>query len=337
MTITLPLNEIKDFVKASSSITGKKILPILNYIKIGNGFISKTILDISCQVKCSYEGDPFLIDEIILSAFADSKSESISFTVSNTSIIIFDGFIKEKQPFESCLNFPDIPICTTDWVELNNEQISLIRIASNFRHLDDDFGGNFRHIHIANGYLFASDMAMMFITKTDGIPDILIDKSAIPFLIKFETISISQDEKNVYLTNGIINYCFTKSFDKTPGFVTEKYTLLQGLESTFTLQKSKLIHYITHVNKTCIDPVAVITLTNSGSGTTISYVNGLTGKENESFIEGVTLPSDFSMNAKKINAAIKSIPFETLECCIYNDATLVIKNDKDIFTIQKTI
>jgi hypothetical protein len=309
-SIKVSVSDIRSFKKNSSRITGKGIIPILDYIKFDNGTITKTNINEFVVQESNFSG-AFLVEERILFNFIEYTSAvEIQFIADGKKVIISDGSQKTSSAQGDINLFPEIehpPIAT---VSLTDTILKLFGSAAKYtQEGNDDLRKT--HIFIGGNTIMASDGFIAFYRKVDReLPKTAIPRSVAEKVSSIDPADFSQTEKKLFFRAGKVLYGFQKTeatyidmssfftYNKTTSFHAPKSELIAFNEMSLGMSKIKLCHpYLEIVDGKLL----------------MSAINSDYGVDNEKEIDVIGEMGDkFQYDAVILNRLLKTAPDEEL-------------------------
>lgn len=146
-------SELRAFKQACIGLKQNDILPILAYLKIDKGAITKNNLNSFVVADITYKGKPFVIEERILMDYCSRATGDITVTLEGTTVTLkADGVSKVKSETMPLSDFPTISDAVSEQIELGDNVLTQIGIASKF--VDEDA------VNPAAQYVFIGDMGI---------------------------------------------------------------------------------------------------------------------------------------------------------------------------------
>jgi hypothetical protein len=229
-------------------------LPILGYLKIDNGTITKTGLECFLVQEIDCKGSVLLLENIFFDFLGRTKEQYITITVKDKRVTLSDGSIPNISfPEEDIKNFPATSVPETKPIELSNEIFSAIGYAANYAdHMD--LPDARAHVFLGKKAVFGGNGLICYMEKfKEDLPEVALLKETALVVGKFNYASFSENEKYVFFENGNCKYGFIKSmypfadmtslitFDKkSKSFVLDKAELLTFSDMCVSSTKSLL-------------------------------------------------------------------------------------------------
>jgi len=297
-------SDLRKFGAASSSIKKNNLMPILNYLKFDNGYITKNNLESFIIMKADFTGSA-LIDENILMSFVNFTNEKeITVTVKDKHLVISDGKSKVTSPTEDLSHFPVNVETDGDSVQFTSDVLYNLRSALGFT-MDDKTMPFKEHVFIGNGLLSASTGFICFTQAVDkAIPETILSRDASAALIKFEEVTFSQNDTYQFFQKDDFKYGFIKTDLK---FLNMKLFSLLPEGDHIPVNKSELVKFC----EICINNTPSRIVSASSEGEKLVMVDkdyGVTIETPVSFNIG-----EFTFNPSIMLKMLKSVPDEQLK------------------------
>lgn len=251
--VTISTKEIKDFKAASSFIKSNKLLPILDYLKFGDGVITKTNLSSFISYKTKFDGSFLVQEDILLNFVSLTSSPTIDISISKGVVTISDGNSTVTSPSEDIANYPSVPVPNKENCFFGEDILMAIGLSSNFT--DQEELPTVRgHVFISGNYVMASNGFIGYREKvSESLPNIVLSKEIALTLGKIPASAFNENDNNVFFSNERYTVGFVKPelkfFDissvfnkKTEGgdsFVIHKDDLISFCELCIISTKSK--------------------------------------------------------------------------------------------------
>lgn len=207
----LNVKELKAFKQKSAFIKKNNVLPILDFLKFENGTVTKSALHefIIQDIKCS---ETFLVDENILMNFIDRcDSDEVTVKVDGNKVILSDKKTKVISPTEDVSHFPVHEITIENPFTFDIHHLEAMQIASEFVAATEDAAG---YVHVGGPNIMASDRIIAFMKSfNDDFPKIILRKSEIVAISKFDEIVFTENEKYHYFATDGLKCGFLKAAD----------------------------------------------------------------------------------------------------------------------------
>ncbi len=325
--------ELKAFKNNASHIKTKGIIPILSFLKIENGEITKTGLESFVVQKIDCKGS-VLLNETILYDFLNRTRENVmEITVKDKRVTLSDGVLPKVSFSEEDITvFPKIQEAESDPIDLDNDVFCAINFATNFTdHMDlPDMRG---HVFLGKGIVFGSNGLIGYMEKIKAtLPEVAILKDFATVIGKFVTASFSESEKYIFFETNECKYGFIKSMypfadmstvikldTKSSSFMLDKSELLNFSEMCVSSSKAplKIANMAVKQNKLCMDMVDIDYEVNVNHAVPIG--NG-------------EMEGEFAFNPVMMTTMLKNLPDE--ELTFYrNNGSLIITGDTGFTSI----
>jgi hypothetical protein len=298
--------QLKAFNSAASGMKQNGILPILSYLKLDNGTITKNNLESFITMEIDFE-DSCLIDERTLMDFVESvNADEIDVEVKGTTVVLSHGKERVISPTDDVANFP--AVSEPDGAEeivLLPEVLKAIKIASNFT-MDRENLPFTSCVFVGNGLVGATTGFIAYTEKIqEDLPKIILEKSMVSALKGIEFVTLSQNETYIFLSTGSFRYGFIKKDTK---FIDmERFAAFPEGEA-ITMPKDDFIRFCDFCTSRCMGKLVVIASIKEDK---LSMVDADYGIDYEKPLP-VTLP-DFSFNPSMMGKLLKSLPDDKLK------------------------
>jgi hypothetical protein len=296
--------QLKQFNSIAGSMRQNNILPILSYIKFEDGKITKNNLESFVTMEADFEGS-VLIDEKILMSFVESiDAEEIDVTVNGTKVTLSVGKEKDNSPTEAVGNFPVNPAPDGEEIEISQEVLKAVKIASNFT-ADNENIPFTSCVFIGKGLVAATTRFIAYTEIVDeALPEIIIEKSALAVIKNFNNASFSQNESYQFFNNHNFTFGFIKKDTK---FVDMKMFSKMPEGNIVKMDKTILVKFCDMVNSRCVGRVVIANI----NADKVSMIDVDYGNEAEKQLPA-PLP-DFSFNPLFMGKLLKSLPDTELD------------------------
>jgi hypothetical protein len=312
-TIKVSVSDIRSFKKNSSHIQNKGILPILDYIKFDNGYITKTNLNEFVIQESTFSGS-FLVEERILFNFIDYTSAlEITFVTDGKRVILSDGSQKTGSTQGDITLFPMPEEMPKESVSLTDTILKYFGSAAKYtQEGNDDLRKT--HIFIGGSEILASDANIAFYRKIDReLPKIAIPRSVAQRVSSIDPANFAQTERKLFFKAGKVIYGFQKTeatyidmssffkYAKDDCFHAPKAELISFNEMCLSMSKIKICHPFLEIKDGKL---------------LMSAVNSEYGVDNEKQIDVVgKMGEKFQYDAGTLNRLLKTAPDEELTFC----------------------
>lgn len=236
----LKTNELKKFNSVTSSMKQNGLLSILSYLRFKDGIITKNNLEQFVEMEADFEGE-CLIDERVLMAFVNSvNAPEIDVKVEEKSITLSCGKDKTKSPTDDINNFPAPANDGLEGVEIGEDIVRGIKIASNFTMERENLPYT-SCIFLGRGLLGAATGYIAYVEEIDtGIPEIILEKNAISVAKGLNNFLFSQNDKFQFIKSGAFNFGFRKTDTKFQNYAP--FAKISGGKKV-DIDKSELISF----------------------------------------------------------------------------------------------
>lgn len=236
--------ELKQFKQNASFIKTRGIIPILGYLKVDNGTITKTSLENFYTQKIDAKGS-VLLDEVQLYNFlAKTPEPTIDITVKDRRIFISDGGTTPKVSFQEqdFSVFPSLKsVGEEEKYSISNEVFCAINFASKYTDSMDAPDAR-AHVFVGDNMVFGGNGIICYTEKfKENLPKMVILKDVAQVIGKFNEASFSENDNWFFFETEIGTYGFIKS--------TFPYTDMSKLisyskdEYAFEVDKGDLLNF----------------------------------------------------------------------------------------------
>lgn len=236
----LKTNELKKFNSVTSSMKQNGLLPILSYLRFKDGIITKNNLEQFVEMEVDFEGE-CLIDERVLMAFVNYvNAPEIDVRVEEKSITLSCGKDKRKSPTDDINNFPAPENDELEGIEIGEDIVRGIKIASNFT-LERDNLPYASCVFLGRGLLGAATGFIAYVEEIDAnIPEIILDKNALSVIKGLNNFLFSQNGSFQFIKSGSLNFGFRKTDTAFVNYAP--FTKIDG-DKKVSISKSELIPF----------------------------------------------------------------------------------------------
>ncbi len=301
----LKIKDLKKFNAVAGGMQQNRLLPILNYLKFHEGYITKSNLKSFVIMESDFKGS-VLLDENILYSFIERLSgEFVDVEVKGKSVFLSSGKEKISHSFEDVINFPIVPDEPENSYLLPEEVMGQIKIASNFC-VDIDDAPAARYVYVGNGMVCAMNGIIVYINKgSEDCPKIMLDKNSIQGIKNLGQVHFSENEQYNFFSTPSFRLGFIKA---EVGFLDfQPFLTMQPKEGGVTMDKGELLNFCeTAVKITAGMGVIAAKIT----GEKISMEDGKYGIAYEKNISKKI--DDFMFNPIYMAQQLKSLPDDEL-------------------------
>lgn len=298
--------QLKAFNSAASGMKQNGILPILSFLKLDNGTITKNNLESFITMDIDFEGS-CLIDERTLMDFIESvNADEIDVEVKGTTVVLSHGKERVISPTDDVANFPAISAAEdAEEIVIPQEVLKAIKISSNFT-MDRENLPFTSCVFVGNGLVGATSGFIAYTEKIqEDLPNIILEKSMISALKGLEFVTFSQNETYVFLSTGSFRSGFIKKDTK---FIDMgRFAAFPDGEVTI-MPKDDFIRFCDFCTSRCVGKLVVIASIKEDK---LSMVDADYGIDYEKPLP-VALP-DFSFNPTMMGKLLKSLPDDKLK------------------------
>lgn len=184
--MNISTSDLKRFQRLSSPITGKNILPILDYVKIGGGRIVKSVLTSFVQFDCNSADEDMLVEENLLNIkIGKSANPTLKFSKKGNKVTITDSVVPTTDQTMDIKEFPTIPEPTSERFPVSENFLKVLQKAQHFPAKYDPQNISWMSfIMIGDGYVCASDGHAFFMEPVDEEFKVVLDNRNAQILSK---------------------------------------------------------------------------------------------------------------------------------------------------------
>lgn len=299
----LQTNELKKFLSVTSSMKQNGILPILSYIRFQDGIITKNNLEQFVEMESNFKGQ-CLIDERVLMSFVNSISgNEIDVQISTTNVLLTCGKDKTKSPTDNIADFPVSQFDEAEEIELTEEIINKIRVASNFA-IERENSPFTSCVFIGNGLIGASNSFIAFVDKIDSkFPKIILEKNAAGVIKSFNYGFLSQSEERVFFKFGDFKFGFIKK--ETPFIDFSPFVKVPEADKII-IDKNEIVNFCDSCVAATLSKVVVSKF--EGNKLLMNDADFGVSREKEISVE----MEHFAFNPSLMNKLLKALPDEEI-------------------------
>lgn len=251
----ISVSELKSFKANASFIKQNNIIPVLSYLKLSDGCITKNNLNSFLIQKVGKFKESILVDEKILMAFVDNAStDEIEISVSGKRILITDGFTKDYSPTDDIINFPTNESGEFEKTKISVDVLASIKIASTFI-LSEETMPNKSNIFVGKKSVAGSNGFIAYVKTFDiDLPQMVLSKDTCTVISKFGSIDFYESESYHFFENDKCKFGFIKPtypfFDLTvfgvfnkeaPHFEVNKFDLIRFNDLAISSPSKKVV------------------------------------------------------------------------------------------------
>jgi hypothetical protein len=213
--MNIPLSELRQFNKLSSPIVGHNTLPILDYVKFGDGKIVKSVLSSFLEYKCKEANVEMLVDERLLSVkVGKAQSSFLNISQKENKVTLTDSVTPTTFQVPGAEVFPVIPKPTSEIYPLSENFTKVISRAHGFSAKFDPANTSWMSfIMIGNKHVCASDGGVFFMEPIDEDFELVLDKRHAQIISKMALTGYAYSDK----------YMFFFTDDATIGFSKQEF------------------------------------------------------------------------------------------------------------------
>lgn len=309
----IKVSELRAFKSNAGFLKQNNLLPILSYLKFDKGTITKNNLSSFILQKITDFKESFLVDEKILMNFIDNTSASeIEILLKDKRILISDGMTKVYSPTDDIKIFPSTDEDEYEKVELAEEVIAAIKIASHFILPEEGDMPVKAYVFVGGSLVAGSNGFIVYVEKfKDQLPNFLISKEVSACIGKFTSVDFSQSDKYYFLENKVLKFGFIKP---TQGFVDfSPFSEFNRNTPAFTINKNEFIQFndIAISSTPLKGTVATFSVEDKKLNLNMNDTSYEISVSKEIPIEG-SMEGSFAFLPSNINPLLKNVPDELL-------------------------
>jgi hypothetical protein len=211
--MNIKVTDLQEFSKFSSPLKGhENILPILEYIKVGNGKIVKTVLSSFVEFDCEDADKEMLLDEKRLSTNVKAAETGfLSFKKKDNKVTITDSITPDTFQVPEVNLFPSIPSPTSERYPVSKNFMSVLKKASSFS-LPPNYSNLswMSFVMVGKGYVCGSDGVIIYTEPIDEQFEMLLDKDDAATLSKLDITEFAENEKYMFFYGKGVTLGFSK-------------------------------------------------------------------------------------------------------------------------------
>lgn len=342
--ITFNVKSLQNFQSRTQYIKPNTILPALANLKLeyrdGKHYLTKNNLRCVCVVSIEAEGScpDLLLNERIFHGFINkSKAETIRMKWDDQRILLSDGKQVAEFASEPAENFPKTPDYSKTQIHFKflKPHLEAIGLARKFVN-DSDTGGNFRFVHITDGFIAGIHNNFFYINnKFDPFPNMLIDTEMADVLTNGEEFDVAiTGNQYFFLANDVI-YIFTQYEGSTPRIRQAIWDKLSTPGKEFQFAKENLVDFCELSNIICDSELVRFHMEQKNGSIFFTMKDGDKNRGNVKNCPMTGEMDKIAFDSRMYGSAFRNIPYETLKCKTTNNC-LIINNDggKEYFCFQ---
>ena len=297
---------LREFQKLSANVKGNNVLPITNYLKFEPGKITKTALTSFVTFDCPEVDEEILVSEKHLyDLLSVSSSTFINISKKGTTIHMTDGHKRMNFEAEEFKLFPQIQGPTKDRVELSDNFVQALYMASYFPIPFKEVMAVYNLVMVGNKTICAGDGVIVFRhTIDENVEPIVLEKSIAASISKLPLTGFAFGENYhfFYTSKAVFGFSVPEV-----GYVDmNKFFTLNGQKPNFSLSANDLMSFNTMAMRTAED--AFVHAENGR----LSLKSTLTNVPLDEPMEALTVTEPFNYHPEKMNRLLTAIKSDVM-------------------------
>lgn len=329
--INLDPKYIKKFLAQSAAIKPNILYPALDVIKIQTGGkkvrLTKTNMNVFVQNTFEQDFDngkqTVLVNEQALNAFVSLYNDAfvqVDYDDKNVTLIGDDNR-RQVLPYEDPATYPTTPTAPkTEGSILHPSDIAAIKVAAKFMNTDG-IETVFHFVHLGARGIFASNQSYIYHYATESnLPEVLLGEFACVILAGMPGGAVVRTaDRYDFFEDGSLLYAVVKT-----EFKSFDYTKIISMTSAnmFTVKRVDVVNFCSLVESSCKQEWPLATFAQADGGKLkFEYIDGDFGRHANALIlvaSNFKVPA-FKISVKRLNAAFKAIPYETISLTPINE------------------
>lgn len=208
--MNITLSDLKQFHRLSSSIKGNNILPILDYVRFGDGKIVKTSLHQFVQFDCPSADTVMLVNEGLLSVkTGKSQADGLTLTQKGNKVTLTDSVTPTTFQVPDIKTFPAIPSPTSERFPVSDNFMKVLRNSQHFPLNPDPKNLSWMSfVMIGNKHICASDGHAFYMEPIEEEFQIVLEKPLAQIVSKMDVKEFAESESYIffYTPNAVIGF-----------------------------------------------------------------------------------------------------------------------------------
>lgn len=197
--MNIPISDLKKFQKLSSSIASKNILPILDYIKVSIGKLTKSVNHAFVQMDCESADKEMLLDEKQLTAKINNTSATfLNFVKKANKVTISDTVAPKTFQVPEVKEFPDLPQPTSERFAVSKNFLSVLGKAAHFAKNMDTTPEFVDYVMVGNGTVCATDRHVFFYEEVEEQFKLVIEKKCAAFVATLDITDYAHSDSYMF-------------------------------------------------------------------------------------------------------------------------------------------
>src|ERR1700734_26990 len=211
--MNIKTSDLQEFSRLSSPLKGhENVLPILDYVKVGNGKLLKTVLTSFVEIDCADATEEMLLDEKQLSIkVKGSKADFLNFKKKDNKVTVTDSVIPSTFQIPDAKTFPVIPTPTSGKYPVSKNFLSVLKKAQIFS-LPPNYSNLswMSFVMVGNGYVCSSDGVIMFTEPVEEQFKMVLDKDDAKALSALDITHFSESDSYMFFYGDRVTLGFSK-------------------------------------------------------------------------------------------------------------------------------
>ena len=226
--MNISLSELRQFQKLSSPIVGHNLLPVLEYLRMGDGKIIKSILSAFVEYQCNEASEEMLVDERLFNVkIGSTQSSFLNISKKGNKVTVTDSVTQTTFQVPEVKVFPNMPVPTSERHKISENFMNVLAKAQVFSLKTDPTIPNWlSFIMIGNSYMCASDGHVFFSEPVDETFELVLDKRHAAIISKMPIKEYAYSDEYLFFYTDNATIGFSKSEIKYNNII--KYGHING-------------------------------------------------------------------------------------------------------------
>lgn len=327
--MNIKTSALQEFSRLSSPLKGhNNVLPILDYVKVGNGKLVKTVMSSFIEVDCPDANEEMLLDEKQLSIkVKGSKSEFLNFKKKDNKVTVTDSVIPSTFQIPDSKEFPTIPTPTSERYPVSKKFLSILKKANGFS-LPPNYSNLswMSFVMIGNGYICASDGVIIFTEPIDEQFKMVLDKDDAKALSALDITHFAESDNYMFFYGNGITLGFSKNGVFSYTDIISYGDFKKGINE-FVLSASDMQDFNWQIIQSAKTPYVTMT---KGK---IFRNDADLDIYSERILESLTPSSDFVYNAEYMNRLLSIIDSDEINFYRGKDCYWIVDPEQKFSTL----
>ena len=342
--ITINITDIRKFFQRASAVKSNSIVQVLDFVKMdvaGNtAKISKSnmtdTISLDITVASDITASILLHEKILIEFIKDAASDIFTITILEDNLIrLYDGKTENSFATHDVSIYPTIPVWDelNDFVELGEDVLKAIKVASNYTGMQDGNLTNFSFVHLVsrNGKsdVFASNNPATYLRSFDvGLPPIALSVSACNAISDYFAVRYQKAGNIDLFKVGETTYGFTAQGFGPPAYT--KFVDELPKDGGYTIKKDELTRFcnlaqVSSTSKSIHCDIA----DGNGEIAILEFIDHAVRVKNKAEIsvekQNPIIP--IRLNVKTILPALKALPYKDITLIHTTNFCIVTNKD----------